>query len=300
MSTQLSTTTQRPSALAVMASRFSVEPQKLLQTLKNTVFKGATDDELLALVVVSNEYGLNPLTKEIFAFAGRGGGIVPVVSVDGWANMANSHPQFDGLDFEWEHDEQGRLVACTCVIYRKDRTRPIRVTEYLAECRRNTEPWKMEHRMLRHKALSQGVRIAFGFGGVYDAEEAEMVAERIIPAQRVTVTEPVSRPKLKLVEAAPAQPAQESAPEPSQEADQVDFSENTQEAEESSISPRQELQLFMESSGITLGELGDVCRKFKLLKGTMPLSSLADLSDRAVMSILSDTSTFLAEAKGGQ
>jgi hypothetical protein len=154
-----------------MAGRFSVDPTKLLDTLKNTVFKGASNDELLALVVVSNEYGLNPLTKEIYAFPAKGGGIVPVVSVDGWLRMMNDHPQFDGLDYEWEHDGD-KLVSCTAIIHRKDRSKPVRVTEYLSECKRGTEPWKMEHRMLRHKATIQGARVAFGFSGITDEDEA--------------------------------------------------------------------------------------------------------------------------------
>lgn len=181
----------KPSALATMASRFNVDPAKLHSTLKSTVFKGASDDELLALVVVANEYGLNPLTKEIYAFPAKGGGIVPVVSVDGWNNLANSHPQMDGIEFEDRHDEAGRLIACTCVIWRKDRSKPIKVTEYLSECRRNTEPWKMEHRMLRHKALIQCVRVAFGFSGVYDEDDARTVAAKVydVPAATVPVVE---------------------------------------------------------------------------------------------------------------
>jgi alkylhydroperoxidase/carboxymuconolactone decarboxylase family protein YurZ len=51
-----------------MASRCNVDPAKLHQTLKNTVFKGATDEEMLALVVTANTYGLNPLVRELFAF----------------------------------------------------------------------------------------------------------------------------------------------------------------------------------------------------------------------------------------
>jgi len=162
----------KASALALMAGKFNVEPKKLLETLKNTVFRGATDDELLALVVVSNEYGLNPLTKEIYAFPAKGGGIVPVVSIDGWIRMMNDHPQFDGIDYEFEHSDDGKLIACTSVIHRKDRTKPVRVTEYMVECRRNTDPWKMEHRMLRHKATIQGARVAFGFSGITDEDEA--------------------------------------------------------------------------------------------------------------------------------
>ena len=177
MKQQLATTTApKVSALNVMSSRLSVEPAKLLSTLKATVFKGATDDELLALVVVANEYRLNPLTKEIYAFPAKGGGIVPVVSIDGWVSMVNDHPAMDGLEFDNHHDESGALQAVTCRIYRKDRSKPIEVTEYLSECKRNTEPWKMEHRMLRHKALMQCARYAFGFSGVTDEDEADSVA----------------------------------------------------------------------------------------------------------------------------
>lgn len=178
MSTQIvnPTPTEKVSALAVMAERLTVEPEKLLATLKATVFKNATNEELLALVVVANCYGLNPLTKEIYAFPAKGGGIVPVVSVDGWNNLANSHPQMDGMDFEFTNDEKGNLYSCTCTIHRKDRAHPTRVTEYLHECRRNTEPWKMEHRMLRHKALIQCTRIAFGFSGIVDEDDGREIA----------------------------------------------------------------------------------------------------------------------------
>lgn len=161
------------SPLAIMAAKFNADPAKLLDTLKATVFSAArNNEELQALVIVSNQYGLNPLTKEIYAFPAKGGGIVPVVSIDGWANLANSHPAMDGVDFEWCHDE-GKLVSCTAIIFRKDRTHPTRITEYLSECKRATDPWKMEHRMLRHKAFCQCVRIAFGFSGIYDEDEAE-------------------------------------------------------------------------------------------------------------------------------
>lgn len=161
-----------PSALAVMAAKVNVDPAKLHQTLKNTVFKGASDDELLALVVVANTYGLNPLLKELYAFQAKGGGIVPVVSIDGWVSMVNGHPAMDGMEFEEHYGDTGKLESITCKLWRKDRNRPISVTEHLAECKRSTDPWKMEHRMLRHKALMQCARYAFGFSGVTDEDEA--------------------------------------------------------------------------------------------------------------------------------
>ena len=46
--TALATTPQPASALAVMASRVNADPKKLLATLKATVFKKASDEELLA------------------------------------------------------------------------------------------------------------------------------------------------------------------------------------------------------------------------------------------------------------
>jgi len=173
MSTQITTQpTPKPSALNYMAAKIHAEPAKLLATLKATVFKGATDEELLALVVVANTYGLNPLLKELYAFPAKGGGIVPVVSIDGWVSMVNGHAQMDGMDFEEHYSEAGKLEAITCKLWRKDRSRPISVTEHLSECKRSTEPWKMEHRMLRHKALMQCARYAFGFSGLTDEDEA--------------------------------------------------------------------------------------------------------------------------------
>lgn len=146
----------------------------LVETLKATAFKGQVSDaQMTALMVVANQYGLNPWTKEIYAFPDKNNGIVPVVGVDGWSRIMNEHPQFDGMEFE-QTDEQ-----CTCRIYRKDRSRPIVVTEYMSECKRaNVGPWQSHpKRMLRHKAMIQCARLAFGFGGIYDQDEAERIAE---------------------------------------------------------------------------------------------------------------------------
>lgn len=148
--------------------------EELISTLKATAFKGqVTDAQMTALLVVANQYGLNPWTKEIYAFPDRQNGIVPVVGVDGWSRIINSHPQFDGMDFEQDAE------SCTCIVYRKDRSHPIKVTEWMEECRRDgVGPWKSHpKRMLRHKAMIQCARLAFGFGGIYDQDEAERITE---------------------------------------------------------------------------------------------------------------------------
>lgn len=156
-----------------LAKQFNIQgdPQELVQTLKATAFKGnATDAQFNALMIVSTQYGLNPFTKEIHAFPDRHNGITPVVGVDGWARIINSHPQFDGMEFTADAE------SCTCKIYRKDRSHPTTVTEYMEECKRNTQPWNdLPRRMLRHKAMIQAARLAFGFSGIYDEDEAQRI-----------------------------------------------------------------------------------------------------------------------------
>lgn len=147
--------------------------EELIQTLKATAFKGQVSDaQMTALLIVAQQYGLSPWTKEIYAFPDKNNGIVPVVGVDGWSRIINSHPQFDGIEFE--QDAQ----SCTCIIYRKDRQRCIKVTEWMDECKRGTGPWQSHpRRMLRHKAMIQCARLAFGYGGIYDQDEAERIVE---------------------------------------------------------------------------------------------------------------------------
>lgn len=77
------------------------------------------------------------------------------------------------------------------VIYRKDRSHPIVVREYLDEVYRplgvykdgnkmKPGPWQSHtKRMLRGKTLIQGGRLAFGFSGIYDDDEAARVVEAI-------------------------------------------------------------------------------------------------------------------------
>lgn len=166
-----------------LATQFDMgDGSELVNTLKATCFKGSTqvsDAQMTALLVVANQYGLNPFTKEIFAFPDKGG-IVPVVGVDGWARIINSHAQFDGIEFEQNAE------SCTCIIFRKDRSHATKVTEYMIECCRDVGPWKSHpYRMLRHKAMIQCARLAFGFVGIYDRDEAERIVENTSPTERL-------------------------------------------------------------------------------------------------------------------
>ncbi len=172
---------QKGSLIERMAGRYGIDANKMLVTLKATAFKTrqgdpeVSNEQMMALLVVAEQHGLNPWTKEIYAFPDRTG-IVPVVGVDGWSRIINTNEQFDGMDFV--EDEAGNWVECA--IYRKDRSHPIKIREWFTECKRDTAPWKSHpRRMLRHKAMIQCARLAFGFGGIYDQDEAERIEENI-------------------------------------------------------------------------------------------------------------------------
>lgn len=178
--TEVATISQRPSLVAKFAAKFSVDPAKMMATLKATCFKGnVSDEQMMSLLVVADQYDLNPWTKEVYAFPDKNNGIVPVVGVDGWARIMNSHPAFNGIEFiEGEDDAQGKPTWTEAVIHRKDRTVPIRVREYFREVGRGTGPWQSHpRRMLRHKAMIQCARLAFSFAGIYDEDEAQRIIE---------------------------------------------------------------------------------------------------------------------------
>lgn len=183
-----------------LAESFGIEgdAQEIVSILKATAFRSdkgeVSDAQLAALLIVAGQYGLNPWTKEIYAFPDKKNGIVPVVGVDGWSRIINEHPQFDGMEFR-ASETMIRMPGANvdapewmeAIIYRKDRSRPTVVREYLDEVYR--EPFKGQYgvvvgpwqthtkRFLRHKTSIQASRLAFGFGGIYDQDEAERIVE---------------------------------------------------------------------------------------------------------------------------
>lgn len=189
-------TEQRTSLVEKFANKYSLDPGKMMTTLKATAFrqKGRqpieiTNEQMAALIVVADQYGLNPFTKEIYAYPDQGS-IVPVVGVDGWARIINEHPANDGIEFRYSDDmiesaEHRPCPSwCEVVVNRKDRSHPTIVREYFDEVYRppfgsgRGGPWQSHtKRMLRHKTLIQGARIAFGFVGVFDQDEADRIIE---------------------------------------------------------------------------------------------------------------------------
>lgn len=230
MSNEIATTAESRSLVTKFATRYSIDPTKLLATLKATCFKlskpdaQVSNEQMVALLVVADQYGLNPFIKEIFAFEDKHKGVVPVVSVDGWGRIINDHPEMDGIEFAFSDKLVTMAGAkacpewCEAHIYRKDRSRPTIVREYLDEVYvppRNgySGPWQSHtKRMLRHKAMIQGARVAFSFSGIYDEDEAHRVIEGVAVRVNATDSTKVSDLQRKLEQK--AADAGESAGEP--------------------------------------------------------------------------------------
>lgn len=198
----METAIQKPQAAAPkmaidqLAERLGVSAKSLWESVKNTAFKGAKDEELVALMIVANEYGLNPFLRQVYAFPAKGGGIVPVVGIDGWVAIVNRQKSYNGVEFTFEAEDDGSPVSCTCRMYVKGRDHPVAVTERYSECFRPTEPWKgMPWRMLRHKAFIQAARYAFGLSGIYDADEAQDVMKQGNPLSVIEPIPEVAAPK---------------------------------------------------------------------------------------------------------
>lgn len=180
--------------VAKLASNINAPVEQVQEIVSATLMKAKGDNqqaspaEIASFLIVANEYKLNPITKEIYAFNNRGA-IQPIVSIDGWMRIINSNPMFDGMEFDDCVDENGKMVSITCRIYRKDREKPTAVTEYLAECCGTSDPWKRwPARMLRHKATIQCARYAFGLSGIVDPDEAERM-ETVKPVNDATVVD---------------------------------------------------------------------------------------------------------------
>lgn len=189
MSTQLENKESDVSLIKIFASKYSVEAEKLTKTLKSTVFNtkdGVSTEQLMMLLVVANQYDLNPFTKEIYAYPDKGG-VVPVVGIDGWIKIRNSQHNYGGVQFKFSDEtieKDGKALPAWCeatIFYKDEKVKPLTIREYTDECYRSTSyksPWQSHpRRMLQHKAHIQAIRNAFGISGIYDPDESEHIKE---------------------------------------------------------------------------------------------------------------------------
>jgi phage recombination protein Bet len=204
--------------MAQLSAKLGVDPNKLYNSFANVCFavggKAPSQEEMLSLLVVANTYELNPFTREIFAFRGKGGSIQPIISIDGWLRIMNRQKDFDGSKVEFADKviSIGSTAIpewCEVTIYRKSLSNPVVVREYAQETFMSTPVWaKYPRRMLRHKTFIQAIRVAFGISGALDedtAKEADVMSAPRQASSRVSIPAPKAQETAILPLSAPQQ-----------------------------------------------------------------------------------------------
>jgi phage recombination protein Bet len=109
--------------------------RKVIDTLKATVAKGTTDHELDMFIQQCKGTGLNPFKKEIWCIVTGSNEyrkVQMMTGLHGYLQIANSHPQFDGMEYSYGPTIKVKAGSqeieaydwVECRVYRKDRTRP--------------------------------------------------------------------------------------------------------------------------------------------------------------------------------
>jgi len=140
----------------------------MIETIRQTVCKGATDAQFHMFVEVARATGLNPFLREIW--------FVPSVGImagrDGYLAVANRHPQFDGMETRVIRDEKNVPIKATCTVWRKDRGHPIICEVYYNEYKKSSGVWQQyPSAMISKVAEVLALKRSFAINGVVTEEE---------------------------------------------------------------------------------------------------------------------------------
>jgi phage recombination protein Bet len=181
------------------------EDKKVLQTIRETVAIGATDSEFAMFIGFCKATGLNPFKREIW-FIKVNGRVQMMTGINGFHAIANSHPEYDGIESGLV-GKGGEYLSATypgndfigawARVHRKDRKLPIEGVAMLSEYDKGHGNWKTMRRVMINKcAESVGLRKGFPqqLGGLYtDAEyqpEAKPIEESAVVVEPLKPVEP--------------------------------------------------------------------------------------------------------------
>jgi len=167
------------------------ENREIIETIKQTVCKGATDAQLKFFIEVCKSTGLNPFLREVW--------FVPSVGImagrDGYLAVANRHPQFDGMETRVDRDDKMVPIKATCTVWRKDRGHPIICEAYYSEYRKQSGVWSQyPSAMISKVAEVLALKRSFAINGVVTEEEIgpqEPAPARSAPVSAMPTPAPV-------------------------------------------------------------------------------------------------------------
>jgi phage recombination protein Bet len=159
--------------------------QDQVDLLKNTVCKGASNDELQLFLHVCRKTGLDPLMKQIYSIP-RGGQRTIQTSIDGLRLIAERTKKYaPGKEPVYNYDDKSNLISATSFVKKMtcDGTwHEVAATSMFCEYNpgNNTFWKKMPHVMLAKCAEAAALRKAFPneMSGIYAEEEMEQSIKR--------------------------------------------------------------------------------------------------------------------------
>lgn len=182
--------------------------RKVIETLKQTVAKGTTDHELQMFIEQCKGTGLNPFKKEIWCIVTGSGDwrkVQMMTGLHGYLQIANSHPQFDGMEYSYGpvikvkagSQEVEAYEWVECRVYRKDRTRPQMYRANWSESTQDlvSKNGKLMQWAYRPKYMLQKVSECHALKRAFAQELSGFYTEEEMPAEfSVVETEKVPEP----------------------------------------------------------------------------------------------------------
>ncbi len=154
---------------ALVKTEIDYSNREVIDTIKQTVAKGATDAQLAQFLQVCKATGLNPFLREVWCIPATN---TIMTSRDGYLRVANDNPNFDGMETKVERDDKGIPIKATCSVWRKDRGRPIVCEAYYSEYRKDSNVWKTyPSAMISKVAEVLALKRSFAINGVVTEEE---------------------------------------------------------------------------------------------------------------------------------
>jgi len=167
-----------------------------IETIKQTVAKGASDAQLALFLQTCKSRNLDPFMKQVF-FTPQG---AIIVSIDGLRSIAERTGAYAPGPTRFEYDANGGLSAAFVTVKKLvgGSWHEVEESAFMEEYRGGTPIWKkMPRVMLAKCAEARALRRAFSsdLSGLYAAEEMDQAQRDDAPAARMTVDiTPVQRP----------------------------------------------------------------------------------------------------------
>lgn len=180
----------------------------MVNVIKQTVCKGASDAQLSMFLEVCKRTGLDPFLKEIWFVAEKS---MIMAARDGYLRVANEHPMFDGIETRVERDDRMCPVKAVCTVWRKDRTHPTICEAYYNEYKAGSPVWtKYPSAMISKVAEVLALKRSFAINGVVSEEEMGGADDRGSAEAAQTVAQQKIAAATRTVEVLPApQPSAE-------------------------------------------------------------------------------------------